>query len=256
MKQILAITVLAIYFLTSALAMGGIRRSATYKQEYRRALNAGTDAAAKATAYTNEDDLSNLSFGFGVGLENSQNIRVNKEEALKWFYRIFYSNLKIQDNEAIQQSIKKYIPMKCIIEFDRLSIADVNDNWVIEKPFVINYSGNEYLFTLSNQIQDQHTLEWKKDSDIGLSKEERQELIINLIKKEIESFLNNRENMESNTYYTINLGISDLDQMHKTISGSNFIVFAEGIPLPSLNIFNPKEKLYAFSIGGSEIIRK
>lgn len=256
MKQILAITILSIYFLTSALAIGGIRRSSIYKQEYRRALNAGTDAAAKATAYADEDDLDNLSFGFGIGLENTQNIRVDREDALKWFYRLFYSNLKIQDNGEIQQSIKKYIPMKCIIEFDRISIADVNDNWVIEKPFIINFSGNEYLFTLSNQVQDQDTLEWKKDTDIGLSKEKRQELIMGLIKTEIETFLNSRENMESNTYYTINLGVNDLDQRHNSISGSNVIVFAEGMPIPSINVFNPKEKFYAFSIGGSEIIRK
>lgn len=256
MKQILAITVLIIYFLTSSLALGGVRRSATYKQEYRRALNSGTDAAAKATAYEDEVDLSSLSFGFGEGLENTNNVRVDKEEALKWFYNLFYSNLGLQDNISIQQALKKYIPMKCIVEFNRLSIADVHDNWVVEKEFIINYLGKEYLFTLSDQVQDLSTLEWKKDTQIGLTKEKRQEIISAFIKNEIEYFLNNRENMESKTYYTINLGVSDLDQMHKTISGSNVIVFAEGIPLPSLNIFNPKEKFYAFSIGGSEINRK
>jgi len=256
MKEILTTTVFILYFLMTSLALGGIRKMDIYKQDYRRALNAGTDAAVKATSYKDEVDLSGLSFGFGEGLENTNNIRVDKDEALNWFYTLFYNNLGMQDNISSQQALKKYIPMKCIVEFNKISIADVHDNWVVEKEFIINYNGRDYLFTLSDQVQDVGSKEWIKDTSIGLTKEKRQELISAFIKNEIEDFLNNRENMESNTYYTINLGINDLDQMHKTVGGSNVIVFAEGLPLPSLNWFNPKEKFYAFSIGGSEIIRK
>jgi hypothetical protein len=38
------------------------------------------------------------------------------------------------------------------------------------------------------------------------------------------------------------------------IRGINFIVFCEGLPIPSLNPFRPK-LFYAYGIGGSEIRR-
>lgn len=248
-------TVLAIIYFCVCVTFGGIRNQTMFKQEYKRAVDSGTDAAAKHTTYLSDGNIGDLSSGFGEGFQDTNNIPVDCEDSLRWFYNVFYRNLGIQDNTNVQEKIKTYIPMKCLITFNKIQIADVNDNWVVDKDFIINHNGKDYLFTLSNQVQDISLGIWLKDTDIGLNKKERQEIIAEFIKNEIEVFLNSRENKESQYYYTFNIGLNDMDQDLKTVSGSNFIVLCEGIPLPAINWFSPAQKLYAFSIGGSETKR-
>lgn len=256
MKSVLLMTVCMFVYVCINLGNASINSQASMMETYKRALDSGANAAIKHISYSNQESMDILASGFGEGYQDKHNIYVDKNEALKWFYQVFYRNLGIENNIQVQERLKRYIPMKALILYDRISIADVNDNWIVDKKMIIEHEGVEYLFTLSNQVMNISTGEWMDASNIGLLPEERKELVVKFIKYEIEDFLNRRENMESNLYYTIDFGLNDYDPKVNSINGVNFISLTEGMPIPSLNIFEPDQKLYAFSMGGSEITRK
>lgn len=255
MKYGLTLSIFIILFSCFVLTYSGIKREELYTQDYKRALDAGTDAAAKAITYLSAEDLNDLGNGFGTGINDTNSIPVNKENSLTWFYRVLFSNLNIENNIESQNAIKKYIPLKAIIAFEGIWIADVNDNWSFYD-FKINLNNKEYKLTLSNQVYDITTNKWITIAHIGISDLNRYEKIAAIIKEKIEYHLNHRQNTQSNNYYTFNIANSNLDLRLKGIEGNNFIVFCEGLPIPSLNWFSATDKYYAFSVGGSELSRK
>ena len=107
----------------------GVNHLDIMKDRYKRALDAGVSAAARAITYEDENSLEQVATGFGTDNQHANNIAINKEVALNWFYRVFYRNLGIQEDTVAQEMIKKYMPMKAIVGFDRLMIADVNDDF-------------------------------------------------------------------------------------------------------------------------------
>lgn len=256
MKYALTLAIGMLMFFSISLGFNGIRETATLKQRYKDAIDAGTDAASKYTTYLNEENLYGLSNGFGEGYKDSLNIQLDKENSLKWFYRVFFRNMGIDENTDLADQVKKYIPVKALIGFDRIYIANEDDVWIKEEPFNIEYNGQEYLFTLSNQIKDLTTDTWLQINDIGLSQVSKDTLLNQFIKDIIEDAANDRANKESDLYYTINIGMNENDPKFTTIQGVSFVVLVEGLPIPSMNLFNPSEKFYAFSIGGSQITRK
>lgn len=251
---ITTICVMIVFFTT--IGQQSLRKDTAIRNKYLKAVSAGTDAGVKHTKYIEEQDLEDLAYGFGEGYQHRDNIKIDKNESLKWFYEIFFRELGIQDSIAIQEQLKQYIPMKCIIGFDSLSIADEQDNWVTEKEYIISYLGKNYMFTLSDQMKDMETGIWIRDIDIGLTPQARKTILAKFIKEEIENFINNDSNKQNPIYYTVNLGLNDLDFQASSIKGSNMVVFIEGMPLPSLNYFYPTQKLYTFAMAGSEITRQ
>jgi hypothetical protein len=229
-------------------------------ERYKRALDAGANAAAGYKAYDTEEMLYDHGTGYGIGQEDSINVPVEREEAVKWFYRLFFRNLGIKD-AGKQNEIKGYIPMKALILFDRLMIADADDNWHTydpagEKEYVIRYRGKNYKFTLSDQVYDIENNSWIRAGDIGLDAKGRKALVTGYIISELNSFLDNRANTESGSYYKIVFSLDDAaDEKLRGIDGINFFILCEGMPIPSLNPFK-KEKFFAYGVGGSEIKRK
>lgn len=256
MQNILLYTALITYFFFTSLTYGASIRTQMIKKEYTRAIESGADAAAKHTKYKTQEDLENLSFGYGVGYENTNNLRIDKMESLQWFYRIFFKNIGIEYSVEAQNRLKQYIPMKAIVSFDRLYIADKNDNWVVETPYKIDYKGEVYLFTLSDQIYRYSTNSWIRQKDLGIDAETRKTLVSRFIQQNVQNYINASPDKASSNVYTFNLGLNDYEPEVNAINGTNFIVFVEGMPIPGLNVFYPNQKLYAFSIGGTELIRK
>ncbi|HYF75322.1 MAG TPA: hypothetical protein VD757_01935 [Candidatus Nitrosocosmicus sp.] len=229
-------------------------------ERYKRALDAGVNAASKYRAYISDGALDSQGTGFGIGKEDSGNVHIDRQECLKWFYRLFFRNLSIYDKDK-QDRLKKYMPMKAVICYDRLMIADAEDNWNSydlsgEKEYIILFEGRQYKFTLSNQIYDIARGLWIRSEDIGLGQKERKRILTQYIINELNSFMVSRGNKESGADYKIVFSIDDeADTKLSGINGVNFLVFCEGLPLPSLNPFK-QERFYAYSIGGSEIIRE
>lgn len=254
MKWFLWLLIFLAFFAPVLYIGKGIDHLDIMKERYKRALDAGVSSAARAFAYEGEDSLAQAGFGFGASLEHSNNIMVDKGNALDWFYRVFYRNLGIENNTAEQGAISRYIPMKAIAAFDRLLIADVNDSWVIEERYELEYKGKVYLFTLSDQVMDSSTGTWARDVDFGIAPEEREALVSGFIRRRLNEFLSARENAESSNRYYVNISSNGFDHKTDNIRGISFIVMAEGLPLPSLNPGRP-ERFYAFALGGSEISR-
>lgn len=254
----------SLIFLFCSLSLFFIGKSADQvdlmAERYKRALDAGANAAASYRAYNSQSVLTNQGTGYGTGLENGKNIVIRKDEVLIWFYRLFFRNMCISDINR-QNQIKRYIPMKALICYDRMMIADLDDNWTIydssgEKAYLITYRGKTYQFTLSDQIYDLAAGQWIRDRDIGLTEDERRLLVTDYIVGELNRFLNSRSNKESENRYKLNISLGDVpNDKLSPISGVNFIVFCEGLPISALNPFK-KERFYAFGLGGGEINRE
>lgn len=227
-------------------------------ERYKRALDAGANAASGYRAYNTGKFIYNQGTGYGVGTQDGNNMPVDRDEAVKWFYRLFFRNLNMNDADK-QKELKRYMPMKAIILYDRLMIADIDDNWYSydpagEREYVINYGGKSYKFTLSDQIYDIGNKTWIRAGDIGLDTRGRKALLTRYIMGQLDDFLNNRRNKESCNNYKIVFSLDDIDEKLSGINGINFLAFCEGIPISSLNPFL-KERFFAYGIGGSEIIR-
>lgn len=249
-------TLIFLAFFTPIVYIGkGVDHLDIMKDRYKRALDAGVSSAARAISYNSEVSLDRMSNGFGNEEENTNNISVDRDKAIEWFYRVFYRNLGIEEDEAAQENLKLYIPMKAIAGFDRLMIADVHDNWIEEKEYRINYNGSWYYFTMSGQVRKETTGEWRRDIDFGIDPHQRKALVSKFIRDELNKFLNTHENTESDNYYFVNIATNEVDAAKaEAITGISFIVMAEGMPLPTLNPLK-KEKFYAFALGGTEIYR-
>jgi hypothetical protein len=232
----------------------GIDHLDIMKDRYKRALDAGASSAARALIYDDKDSLEHASTGFGAKLQHRNNIAIDRGNALNWFYRVFYRNLGIEDDAVAQEKLKMYIPMKAVAGFDRLMIADLKDQWILEKEYLIDFKGAKYYFTMSDQVKRKDKNLWGRDVDFGISPSEREALVSRFIREELNKFLANRDNYESKNTYNVKIADSNLDENTESISGISFIVMAEGIPLPTLNPWK-SEKFYAFTLGGTEISR-
>lgn len=232
----------------------GIDHLDIMKDRYKRALDAGASSAARALVYDDETSMEKASQGFGIDEKHGNNIAIDAEGALQWFYRVFYRNLGIEDDLETQQKLKHNIPIKAIVGFDRLMIADKNDDWIVEKEYLIELGGTEYYFTMSDQLREKSSNTWHRDVDIGISAEERETIISNFVKNELNQFLAQRENKESHYSYYVNIADRSKDLKAESINGISFIVMTEGMPLPSLNPWKT-EKFYAFALGGTEMSR-
>lgn len=228
-------------------------------ERYKRALDAGANAASSCRPYNSSEMLYGHSTGYGIGLEDGNNVPIDREEALKWFYRLFFRNLSIYDADR-QEELKRYIPMKALICYDRLMIADEEDDWYTydpagEKEYIMLYNGRSYKFTLSDQLYDIENNIWIMAGDIGLEEKDRKAMLTQYIINELDSFLVKRSNKESGNNYSIVFSLEDAaDAKLSGINGINFMVFCEGVPIPSLNPFK-REQFFAYGIGGSEIRR-
>lgn len=237
----------------------GVDQIDIMSERYKRALDAGANAAAEYRAYNTWEILENQGSGFGVGLEDSLNVKVDREEALRWFYRLFYRNLGISTEER-QRELKGYIPMKALILYDRLMIADDEDDWYSyypegEKKYLLEYEGKSYYFTLSEQIFDINSGKWLKAGDIGLDPTARKAMVTGYITSALEDFLQGKGMGWSGNRYEIVFSLEDgKDEKLSGINGINFLVLCEGLPIPSMNPFK-KTSFFAYSIGGSEITR-
>lgn len=253
MKWILWALIFLAFFTPIVYIGKGVDHLDIMKDRYKRALDAGASAAARAIPYSGEASIEQTSIGFGDKEQNSNNIIIDKAIALEWFYRVFYRNLGIELDEEAQENIKRYIPMKAIAGFDKLMLADVHDNWIEEIEYQIEYKGTMYLFTMSDQVKKVASDEWGRDVDFGIEPETREALVNDFIRYKLNEFLSARENNESNYNYFVNISSND-SEVTENISGISFIVMVEGMPLPTLNPLK-QEKFYAFALGGTEIYR-
>ncbi len=219
----------------------------TQKMRYKRALDSATYAAARYRYYNTEEYVENISDG------QNENIKINKEQAIKWFYKIFFRNIGVEEESFIGEELKTYIILKALISYDALYIADSKENWT-KVNYDIEYKGKIYRFTLKDRIHDIDSGAFRSIAEIGLTSEKRKELVTNHIKEQINNFLNLREQEKNSGNYYVDFGLSDIDK-NTELNGINFVAFVEGMPIPAFNL-NQKNKLYAVSFSGAEVRRR
>ena len=218
----------------------------TMEGRYKRALDAATYGALKYRKYDDARYMENIADGF------DQDVEIDKDASLKWFYRLFYRNIGIEGNEYAKAELKKYITLKAIIGYDRMYVANEDDEW-IEILYEIVCEGKIYNLTLTNKVLDVDSNKWRVIKDIGIEEREKEGILVNLIKENINNTLNLRNNGSQDKYF-VDFGLSDID-LNSRINGISFISFVEGMPLPSHKV-GGNEKLHAVSFSGSELIRK
>lgn len=130
--------------------------------------------------------------------------------------------------------------MKAIVSFDRILIADHDDNWIVNKTYDISYNGTMYRFTLSDQVMNISTGVWKTDVEYGITQSERKRLVNRFVRDEINNVINNKAYGDSDSYYDVNIALNDTDPKLDGIKGVNFIVFSEGMPIPNYNLKSKK----------------
>ncbi|MDF2840366.1 MAG: hypothetical protein K0Q99_1138, partial [Clostridia bacterium] len=92
-------TLIFLAFFTPIIFMGkGVDHLDIMKDRYKRALDAGCSSAARSVIYDDENSMQQVAMGFGTDVEHANNIMVDKDTALQWFYRVFYRNLGIQED--------------------------------------------------------------------------------------------------------------------------------------------------------------
>lgn len=252
MGEILSTIIFIIIFSWCSFFMQGDRDYATQSQAltnivYRYTQAAGKHGALNDTIYDELERSINLYGDYTITpiaekLDASGVVRLEGNSVIGYDLRANdYDILSIYVESNHQHWLHAF-----------LNFFSADDNWVVDEEFILTYKGKRYLFTLSDEVKDMSTQKWLKASDIGLSEIERQTLVSTFIEDTIEDYLNNRSSKAEAGYYTLSLGLNDLDKTRKKVGGSNVIVLAEGFPLLSLNCFNPKERFYAYSMGGQK----
>lgn len=256
MRWIITLAVLVLSYLFIFMGWNVVEQQNFNRRLYKNALDSACDAAVSFRTYNSEEYMDNIGYGFGTGELHSFNIKINTDDSLKWFYRVFFKNLGIYSSD-MQTEFKRYIPMKAIISYDKIMIADADDNWVVDQKYEIEYAGILYNFTLSDQVYNTVTMSWLRSSDIGLSTSERHEIVNSYINNIINNFLNNRKYQNSDKYYSINIALSDADFKTSSVNGVNFLSVVEGMPIRSFNPLEGKKgTYYALSFSGSELKRE
>ena len=252
MKQFLWLLILIFCFNALTFIELGQSSFHYYKEKYKRAVDAGADAAAEYDYYVKEENLEQQALGFGEGYESRHNYRIEPDTSLEWFYRVFFRNMSCETDLNKQQELKKTFVFKALVLYDRLLIADHEDTWVVEKRYEVEHGGKGYYLTLSDQVQEKGTGVWVRETSMGLTSLSRKALVSRFIREELNSFIKLNKNIKSGLDYSMHIGLEDMDYRHEGIGGVNIIIMCEGIAIRGFNPWS-SQKYYAFSAVGSEI---
>ncbi|EJW13877.1 hypothetical protein M5X00_13385 [Paenibacillus alvei] len=213
--------------------------------------------------------------------DSYKNFKINKEEALRSFYKSLYINLGISDDELAQEVMQRYIPAIAVVAYDGYWIyteekmKDQNGEnvirtvWKEKKPY--SYSdaqGNSVGFTLDDYVfaYDATTSQWYEGprdmvsqdvngripllNDPSVFDQVRRTTIVTSIQKDLAHFINahNQYSRLLGISYTFTLPEIDQEEWNNTISDVSFLAFIQGLP-----VGQKQYNRYAF--GGGRLIK-
>lgn len=214
--------------------------------------------------------------------DSYKNYKVNKEEALQAFYKTLFINLGVEDDETIQEAVKRYIPAIVVIGYDGFWIhteekmKDGQDEniiravWKEKKPYVFADSkGNSLSFTLDDYVYayDAGSGTWYEGprevvnqevsgriellNDEELFEQVRRTTIVKSIQNDLAHYINahNQYSRLLGISYTFSLPEIDQEEWNNTIDDVGFMAFIQGLPVG--------EKEYnRYALGGGRLIKK
>jgi len=268
------ITDTAILFVIIALPFAFMLRIKTdnlQNMEYKNILlNKYLDAAV--------EDASNAMIIKGM----NNKIVISREKALEAFFQTLYANLGIAGDNAARQSIRAYIPAIVLIDYDGYWIysmetyASMNGVkiqemlWKPKKPYVYEYNGLVYQFTLDDYIivfdaatsrfyeGKRKTIMDRLPTDSFIHDEElfeqvRKRTIIESIRNDVNIAINEHNKfakLYGITYHFSPPSISD-DDWHRNIEDIGFLSFFQGIPVGLGG-----ERYNSFALGAARVVRR
>lgn len=209
-------------------------------------------------------------------------IAVSREKALEAFFRTLYVNFGIAGDETAKQSLKAYIPVIVLIDYDGYWIYSMEKytnetgetiqelRWKPKKPYVYEKNGYVYLFTLDDYVRvfdsannrycegKAETLAGKlPDSDIikdlELFEQVRKRTVVESIKEDVNAAINEHNKFAKQygiTYHFSPPYISDGD-WQRNIEDIGFLSFFQGIPIGLSG-----ERFNSYALGAARVIRK
>ncbi|MDP2947006.1 MAG: hypothetical protein Q8N88_02740 [Nanoarchaeota archaeon] len=195
----------------------------TLKREYKQSFEMAVDASLDSLSYSNSTDLERESAGGSIYYDT--------DRALMVFYDILKGNLSISHVD----DLKMYIAVKVFVLNDRMIIYDNKDNKE-EYLFNLDYNGTKYLVTLD----DESYYPFDKNQEVA-------KFVNTTISQKL-----NAKNLAQKKYL---INLDKENKFYNRFDKTGFLVFSEGIPMPSLVPFRT-EKYYVNSIAGDLVIRE
>lgn len=212
-----------VFFVVLMLSLGSINNDKIkfLKHEYKQSFELAVDAGMDSLSYTDQIDFENQSY---------EDVNYDTDRSLDIFYKVLEGNL----STIHVNNLKSYIPVKIFIMNDHLVVYNNLDQKEIIY-FDVNVDGTTY----SLSINDENIYPFDKK---------------NVLSYYINSVINQKLDLYKlgNVKYTLNLN-SD-NAFYNQIDSVGFIVFTEGLPIPSLLPFK-HEVYYVNSIAGDQVIK-
>lgn len=209
-------------------------------------------------------------------------LKINKEEAVRQFYKTLYLNLNLMDDKLQQTSLEQYIPAIAIIDYDGYYIYSNEEYiengepittkvWQPKKYFTHKAEDNKYIymFTISDYVTVYSTGEEKiyegkradvaKEIDTFVLRDEeefdqtRRETIVRTIQEDLIYYFNKCNEIGRHFGQTYNFYLPQIEEHDwtNTIDDIGMFVFFQGFPMGVTN-----EKYNYYVLGGARVYKK
>jgi hypothetical protein len=277
------------------------------KHRYKKAV----DMAVKTTMSTIElnstqsmDQISNLD-KIALGYSLSKRVTIDKDKAANIFFEVLWKNiygrLPTMTYDTVERKqywnaefvyFKKCIPLKAIVQYDTISVAGWDDQWIDSKLMYnagIKENGNpDWIFlTLTDDYYRLKDINLPEDDlfresnkvyfsinpssprydpndnpdpsipkykqDDNITDTKKGILVADIINKTLKQFIS----INKSSFLNYNIQLSDFDgrKFSSAAKDATFICLVEGIPISSIFSNEPDRSFYTVSFGGASIRR-
>lgn len=226
--------------------------------------NSCEDAAQAMIQPSNEQQLNTIEQGY---VKSPKEIEPNLDKALETFYNTLFMNLGIQNDPALQEGFKRYVPLKMVVAYKGLYVCTsteyteggkkkfkemwqplISFNYKDAKNnLIINYTLNDYVYItdLKNGYVEGTSKDMRQKYPLceALSDKHfegmRRKVITDTINNAMGYYTekNNSIGRQNGFSYKFKIPIIDNDKLNE-IDSASFIAFYQGLPIRSDVIHN------------------
>lgn len=222
---------------------------------YKHSVESSADSACRAVSYSDNLSLLAAGNGFGEGLESPLNIAIDKDNALRNFEKVLFSNLGINE-ENTKAIFREKIILYVVIDFDGIYNKKGEGSWEEKDKFLTNIQGEEYCLNFSEKLFRSRDGVWIEPSEIsGFDQKMVKKKISSIISEKINNQLLKIANAKigsSRRYLTFFSDVTGESKEFNSFSGPGFLAIVDGIEIPGMNITD-RGNINIYSIGASDI---
>ena len=222
---------------------------------YKHSLESSADSACRAINYNDNSSLLAAGNGFGEGLESPLNIAIDKNNALRNFEKVLFSNLGLNE-ENTKSIFREKIILYVVIDFDGIYIKKGEGSWEAKDQFLTNIQGEEYCLNFSEKLFRLRDGVWIEPAKIsGFDQKMAKKKISSIISEKINNELLEIGSVATNTkkrHLTFFSDVTGESKEFNSFSGPGFLAIVDGIEIPGMNITDIGN-INMYSIGASDI---